>query len=419
VPGENLLDTVGGVFGAHSNSDQARDLLSTTLSSFAWLSLIAAVLCMTWLRIPVAHRHSRSMSLTHEQEGDSLRQDQPLRSLHLYRSALRMTIDTDLEARLYAKITSLEGGRAVEPQDGKSTILTATTSPQVSTRDRQATDRKPAGGIVIADRYECLEEIGRGGSGVVHRALDRVLARELALKELPTMHAIHLRSAERFRQEARALARLNHPGIIQVHDLIEAEGRLWIAMELVSGGDLDTYLESHGPLSVAHACHLGELIADALFSAHEQGVIHRDLKPLNILMVNPDTPKITDFGLAKLNEGSAHTIEGLVMGSPYYMSPEQCEGAPTDHRSDIYSLGVILYEMLTGSVPFEGDARSILAQHIHKAPAPLSGSSVREGIPSSLNELVLRMLEKTPQDRLADLQEVRNSLEGLLSTRMV
>ncbi len=392
VPGENLLDNIGGVFGGESQSDRARSLFAGSLTAATWLTLICTVIYKLWRNIPHAHRQSRRIAQAQEQAADSSKPTDPARSLQLYRSARGMTLEPVMEARLEAKIQQLEGHRDASEADEKATTYI---EPEQ---------------LVIAGRYECRSEIGRGGNGIVHLAFDRVLDRELALKELPVAHAFRNDTTARFRQEAQALARLNHSGIIQIHDLLEADGRLWIVMELVRGGDLDALLQREGALPVPHACRLAERMADALASAHEQGVVHRDLKPLNVLMVDRHTPKITDFGLAKLSEGPAHTLEGIVVGSPHYMSPEQCEGVAIDHRSDIYSLGVMLYEMLAGRVPFSGEARTILAQHLQKTPPPLDRGGLGEKIPAPLHSLMLGMLEKRPEDRPQDMLTIHETL---------
>ncbi|MCH7548979.1 MAG: serine/threonine protein kinase, partial [Candidatus Krumholzibacteriota bacterium] len=211
--------------------------------------------------------------------------------------------------------------------------------------------RPSTGARRVAGRFEIVARLGRGATGAVYEANDVVLDRPIALKEL-SLTITDDDTRERFRREARILARLNHPGIVQVYDFIEEEDRVWIAMELVRGGDLTTLMRNNKPMAPGAVVSLGVQMADALAFAHERNVIHRDLKPLNILLVDDNTPKITDFGLAKFTEGSVHTIEGTILGSPYYMSPEQADGRPVELRSDIYSLGAVFYHMLCGKPPF-------------------------------------------------------------------
>jgi predicted Ser/Thr protein kinase len=260
-------------------------------------------------------------------------------------------------------------------------------------------------------RYRLKEELARGGMGVVYRAVDEVLGREVALKELPHSLADRGDFAHRFRQEARVLARLSHPNVVGVFDLVEDAGRLWIAMELVDGGDLANLLKSRGRLPVAEALRLALGIAQGIRHAHAQGVIHRDIKAMNVLLTLEGLPKVTDFGLARFAESSVHTREGTVLGSPRYMSPEQAAGRPADARSDIYSFGILLYEMLAGRAPFEGDARSVIAQQISHPPA-----SLREfvpDVPGEVERAIMAMLAKDPDARPRDFTSVAKGLRDL------
>lgn len=259
-------------------------------------------------------------------------------------------------------------------------------------------------GIGPNGRYLLAAELGRGAMGIVYRAFDRVLEREVAFKELPLHLAFDAGRVDRFRQEARTLAQLCHQGIVQVFDLIEDDGRVFLAMELVAGGNLEELLREQGRLPVAEAARYGAAVAEALAYVHSRGVIHRDLKPANILVDPEGRPKITDFGIARLGESQGLTVEGSVMGSPEYMSPEQATGKPVDARSDIYSLGILLYRMMTGTSPFSGDVSAILAQQITCIPeAP--GQRVGD-LPQELNDLILSLLVKNPEEREQDLGRV-------------
>lgn len=258
-------------------------------------------------------------------------------------------------------------------------------------------------------RYLLGAELGRGAMGVVYRALDRVLEREVALKELPLMLATDPGFAERFRQEARTLAQLSHPGIVQIYDLIDDRGRLLLAMELVQGGSLEDLLRERGALTVAESARFGRRLAEALAYVHARGVIHRDLKPANVLLDGAGLPKITDFGIARQSTAQGLTQHGALLGSPAYMSPEQAAGRPTDARSDIYALGVLVYRMLTGSNPFVGDVASVLAQQITQDPVP--PVQLQKGLPAELNLLVLSLLDKDPDRRESDLRQVAALLQ--------
>lgn len=269
----------------------------------------------------------------------------------------------------------------------------------------------PPTAIVPGGRYRLKEELARGGMGVVHRAVDEVLGREVALKELP--HALATREdfVRRFRQEARVLARLAHPNIVAVHDLVEEAGRLWIAMELVDGGDLADLLDARERLPVVEALPLALGIAEGIRHAHGQGVIHRDIKALNVLLTREGIPKVTDFGLARLAESSVHTQDGALLGSPRSMSPEQAAGKPADARSDVYAFGILLYEMLAGRAPFEGDMQSVIAQHLSRAPEPLR--DFVPDVPEAIERTVLAMLEKDPERRPQDFATVVAALRQL------
>jgi hypothetical protein len=257
-------------------------------------------------------------------------------------------------------------------------------------------------------RYAIEAEIGRGGMGVVYRARDTVLDRVVALKELPAALKRSAELVERFRTEARVLARLTHPGIVQVFDLVEDAGGMWMALELVTGGSLDAVLERRGALPEGELLELGAAMAEALAYAHAEGVVHRDFKPHNVLLTAEGRPKVTDFGLAKLAQGPQLTQVGAVLGSPAYMSPEQASGREADARSDMYSFGVTLYQMATGALPFEGDTTSVLIQHITQPPPP-----PRERVadlPARLDALIVRLLEKDAALRFPDMASVAGAL---------
>jgi hypothetical protein len=263
------------------------------------------------------------------------------------------------------------------------------------------------------NRYRIIRELGRGGMGVVYHALDTVLQREVALKELPLHLGGRSDIAARFRQEARVVAKLSHPHIVQVHDLIEDGGRLWIALEFVRGGTLaDAMRYSGGALGWPEAARIGLQIAEGLGFAHAQGVIHRDIKPMNVLLTDarPPVAKLTDFGLARLAESSEHTQPGSLLGSARYMSPEQVSGKPADARSDLYALGVTFFEMLAGRVPFDGEFTAVLARQVNE-PAPDVRTIVPD-VPPDLATLVSSLLAKTPEDRPQSADHVAIALRA-------
>jgi hypothetical protein len=304
-------------------------------------------------------------------------------------------------ALLWLHIPRVVGRR----EDGATaqTVLAGTTG--VTLPGMPATDTQ--------GRYEVESEIGRGGMGIVYRAHDRVLERVVALKELPPELGQDSSLATRFRQEARLLARLTHPNIVQVYDLVEDARGMWIAMELVEGGSLAELLGERGALEHDELIRLAVPMAQAMAFAHARGVIHRDFKPDNVMITTDGVPKVMDFGIAKLaRQAPELTQEGSVLGSPAYMSPEQAAGRKADARSDIYSFGATLYEMATGNTPFEGDTGSVLAQHITQPPAP--PSTHVPGLNEQLDALVIEMLAKDPAERTSDMDSAAARLESML-----
>jgi len=319
-------------------------------------------------------------------------------------------------------------GVSLAPPSGTARTIAATTpapamtvieSPRPASRAASAAPAPAAtdsnsSRLGPANRYEIRRELGRGGMGVVYHALDTVLQREVALKELP----LHLGGqgdlAGRFRQEARVLAKLGHPAIVQVHDLIEDDGRLWIALEYVPGGTVaDAMRYAGGALPWPEVVRIGAQVAAGLAFAHDQGVIHRDIKPMNVLLTDgrPPAAKLGDFGLARLAESTEHTVPGSLLGSARYMSPEQVAGRPADARSDLYAFGISLFEMLTGHVPFDGEFASVLARHASE-PVPDVRTLVPE-VPADLATLIAAMVAKSPADRPQDADHVAYAMRAL------
>ncbi|MFW6303667.1 MAG: serine/threonine protein kinase, partial [Candidatus Sumerlaeota bacterium] len=264
--------------------------------------------------------------------------------------------------------------------------------------------------------YRVEREIGRGGMGRVFYAIDTELERPVALK---IIHP-HLSEDEtiiaRFRQEAKSAARLSHPGIVHIYEFGREEtGPPYFVMEYVEGVTLKDYLRKRRSLKVREALRVTLSIVKALEYAHKQNVVHRDIKPANILITSEGSIKILDFGLARFLE--IEQTEGAILGSPHYMSPEQGQGKPTDHRSDMYSLGVTLYHMLMGTVPFRAKAPlAIVAKHVQSPiPEPESLKAILEG---RLLDVLRRMLAKTPEERFPNYGELRKALQRLLHTHL-
>jgi len=265
-------------------------------------------------------------------------------------------------------------------------------------------------GEVIADRYELEEAVDHGGMSSVYRGRDRLLERTVALKVLHAHFGDDAEYVERFRREARAVAQLSHPNIVTVIDRGSSDGHQFIVFEYVEGENLKQLVERSGPLSVDRTLELGIQIADALAFAHAHGLVHRDVKPQNVLIDSAGDAKVTDFGIARsldVEEGVTQT--GTVLGTSNYLSPEQAAGEPVTPATDIYSLGVVLYELLTGEVPFRGDNLVVVAMK-HVTEHPPSLLEQRADVPPRLVLAVERALEKDPALRFASMDAFANEL---------
>jgi len=261
-------------------------------------------------------------------------------------------------------------------------------------------------------RYEITEKLGEGGMGAVWQANDTTLGRSVALKTLSPQLADSEEARERFLREAQAASALNHPNITTVHDLLEFEDRTFICMECVDGTTLRDYVQS-GPIPVLEAIEIISQVADALASAHEQGVLHRDIKSANIMVDRKGQVKVMDFGLARLDARTQLTRTGTTMGTVSYSSPEQLTGGNYDTRSEIWSLGVVLHELLSGSLPFRGESEGEIIQAVLNVEAPPL-SNTRGDIPAGLDAIVLQMLQKNPGNRYQSVSDLQNDLKTLM-----
>jgi serine/threonine-protein kinase len=260
-------------------------------------------------------------------------------------------------------------------------------------------------------RYEIVAELGKGAMGVVYRALDPLLDRTVAIKTINmSLEAENRAEYEaRFYQEAKAAGGLNHPNIVTIYDIGKSGDVAYMAMELLEGQELRAMLAPGRPLPVARAMDIAAQAADALGYAHEHDIVHRDVKPANLMIVRGGTVKIMDFGIARMRSAEVRTQTGIVMGSPKYMSPEQVLGKRAEPRSDIFSLGVILYEMVTGRPPFTGeDVSAIMFQIVNFQPPP--PSTLNPEVPQMLDFIVAKALAKAPEDRYADAREMARDL---------
>ena len=268
-------------------------------------------------------------------------------------------------------------------------------------------------GRLLNSRYQLLEQIGTGGMAEVYRATDNLLGRTVAVKMLHPQYAKDPVFIERFRQEAQAAANLNQPNIVNVFDWGIEDSTYYIVMEYVEGMDLKDIILSGGPLLPERAVEIGMAICLALESAHSHGIVHRDIKPQNIIVTRDNRVKVMDFGIARAAGGSAMTQTGTIMGTAQYISPEQAQGRTADPRSDLYSLGIVIYEMLTAKVPFGGENPVAIAyKHVREDPLP--PSMLNPDISPELESVVMKALSKNPENRYQNALEMRADLERCL-----
>ncbi|MFE3771353.1 protein kinase [Streptomyces sp. NPDC057579] len=271
---------------------------------------------------------------------------------------------------------------------------------------------------MLGGRYELVERLGRGGMGTVHRAIDHRLRRTVAVKLMSPELAHHPESRARFQREAHAVAALNHPAVATIHDVgveEDEEGpRPFLVMEYVAGSTLAEALRT-APLPVAQAITVACEVLDALDHSHQNGIVHRDIKPSNIMLTGSTTVKVLDFGIAKaLAEAATRlTGSGVAPGTPAYLSPEQISGVEIDHRADLYAMGCLLYELLTGTPPFQADSPfAVMHQHLFTEPVPLT--RVRPQISPAVAAVVARALRKDPAERFEDAAAMRAALADAL-----
>ena len=269
----------------------------------------------------------------------------------------------------------------------------------------------PLIGALFDGRYKVIKKLGSGGMATVYLAEDQELGRRVAIKILDSKHASDAQFVERFRREASSAAGLSHPNIVQIYDRGKAEGTYYIAMEVCEGRTLKELIVDRGPSPIPVAVNYGRQILAALRFAHRNGVVHRDIKPHNVLVDEEGRVKVTDFWIARAG-ASEMTEAGSIIGTAQYLSPEQARGAPVDARSDLYSVGVVLYELLTGEAPFNGDTPvEIAMKHLSAVPEPPSVK--RPDVPPELDAVVLRALAKNPGDRFQSVEEMDADLNAI------
>lgn len=267
-------------------------------------------------------------------------------------------------------------------------------------------------GTIFAGRYEIIEELGKGGMGKVYRVEDKKIKQEVALKLIKPEVASDKKTIERFSNELKTARMISHRNVCRMFDLGEEKGTHYITMEYVPGEDLKSFIKRARQLTAGTAIGIAKQVCEGLAEAHRLGVVHRDLKPQNVMIDKEGNARIMDFGIARSIKGKGITGEGVMIGTPEYMSPEQVEGKDTDQRSDIYSLGIILYEMVTGRVPFEAETPFAVGV-MQKSEMPRNPQELNSQIPDDLSQFILRCLEKNKEKRPQSAGELRSELESI------
>ncbi len=392
--GSSALERVASFF-QNLQREPGLQPYQVTTRAVLWGGSLLFVLLALWAQLPGAVVRAGRLAEGRAGEAERLAAQDPTRSQALYRQALSLTLDPAQAGRWQEALAQVSAPAGAD--DGVQQTVVRAAPPADSTPR-------------VGGRYRIQSELGRGAMGLVHVAHDEILDRDVALKQLAPHLMQDAPFVQRFEREAKALAKLSHPHIVQVFDFLASEDAAWIAMELVDGTELGEHLRAGEAMAPTLAIDIGLQLSQALDYAHRQGVIHRDLKPANILLTADQQVKIMDFGLAKLARANGMTQVGTVMGSPAYMSPEQAAGKDSGPAMDIYALGILLYLLHTGRLPFMGDAQSVLAQHLSATPrAPRQHNPALD---PALDALILQMLAKDPAQRPRCMAEVSRVLDS-------
>ena len=311
------------------------------------------------------------------------------------------SVDLELNARMNRMLAAQSAVGALPPHQPNDKL--AATVPRGSVLAMAL-----APGQKIADRYTIERELGRGGMGAVYLAADGKLAERVALKIINAGFG-DPQAVDRFRREVAAARKVTHPNVIRIHDLVEDGGMVLLSMEYVEGMTLAEYLGRVGAMRVDEARHIIGQICDGVAAAHAAGVVHRDLKPGNVLLDHEKRVKVIDFGLAKATFMHGMTATGLIIGTPEYMAPEQVKGLPQDARTDVYALGALAYHLFVGRPPFAGET-PIAIGFQHATETPRRPRELREELPESIDKALMQALEKDPGKRFADAAELKRAL---------
>jgi eukaryotic-like serine/threonine-protein kinase len=352
----------------------------------------------SWIFLPMWFRHKKQLAQVEkttrspQDEARVKKLEDRLQNLE----TLICRLDSEMNYQLERSVSA---GRIVTGTDLAGVSQMPTTFMNVAT--------------ALEGRYQILKELGRGGMGIVFHAYDKQLKEQVAIKILSPLLSNDPDALERLKREVSSARRITHSNVIRIHDISEVNGLHFISMEYFHGMNLKDHIKRNGPLSAMQAFNIASQVADGLEAAHREGVVHRDLKSQNIILDNTNRVKIIDFGLARTAHMEGMTATGLIMGTPEYMAPEQVSGKKIDERADIYSLGIILYEIFTGKVPFTGDS-AIAVGFMQLKEEPVPPSELNAGISPDLEKIICKALQKDPIHRYRTITELKRELEAAM-----